>query len=62
MALFAYSSQTSGASAKVFRAQPGEFVVKFYKDKKHLAEANYFTDNKEDAIRTAKYVIDNWTK
>lgn len=62
MSLFAYSQQGKPMSAKVCRAQPDEYVVKFYSNGKHLTDANYFTDDKEDAINTAKYVVDNQNK
>ena len=42
-------------SAHVYRdSDTSEFVVKFYEGGVHLAEADYFTDDKEDAQGTAK--------
>jgi hypothetical protein len=32
----------------------GEYVVKFFKDGKHMTEADYYTDDKSDALMTAK--------
>lgn len=42
--------------AKVYRSE-GEFVVRFYDHATYLSEADYFTDNREDAVNTAEIQI-----
>lgn len=42
--------------AKVYRSE-GEFVVRFYDHATYLSEADYFTDNREDAVYTAEIQI-----
>lgn len=42
--------------AKVYRSE-GEFVVRFYDHATYLSEADYFTDNLEDAVNTAEIQI-----
>lgn len=34
-----------------------EFIVQMWSDGKHLKKSDYHTDDKEDAIRTAKSMI-----
>lgn len=36
----------------------GEYMVKFYIDGVHQSEADYFTDDKEDAIGTMHHWVD----
>lgn len=41
--------------AKVlFDSDLGEYCVKFYRHAQHVKEADYFTNDKADAIRTAQ--------
>lgn len=40
----------------------GEYKVKFHTDGKHLKDADYFTDEKDDAIGTAKHQIEKMNK
>jgi hypothetical protein len=47
--------KSSGITAKVFHsAEYEEFIVRFYDGKEHLADLDYFTDNREDALATAR--------
>jgi hypothetical protein len=50
------STQTGGKkTAKVYKdSETGEFVVKFYVDGKYQKDADYHTDDKQDAMDTAK--------
>lgn len=34
-----------------------EYVVKFYKDGVYQEEADYFTEDREDAVNTAKHFV-----
>lgn len=38
----------------------GEYVVRFFQDGEHLSEADYFTDDKADAIGTARASVDHF--
>ena len=53
--------KTIGTSpqAKVYKdSEWGEYVVKLYSlDGNHLAQGDYFTGDKEDAIETAKHMV-----
>ena len=42
--------------AKVYRSED-EFVVRFYDHATYLSEADYFTDDREDAVNTAEIQI-----
>lgn len=54
------SNTQTGRSATVYRdAEFNEYRVKFYQDGKHQTEADYHTDDKGDAQRTARTV---WAK
>jgi hypothetical protein len=47
--------KSSGISARVFHsAEYEEFIVRFYDGKEHFADLDYFTDNREDALATAR--------
>jgi hypothetical protein len=44
-----------GKTARIFHNKDlGEYTVRFYQNGKHIADADYFTDDKEDARSTAK--------
>jgi len=44
-----------GKTARIFfNKDLGEYTVRFYQNGKHMADADYFTDDKEDARSTAK--------
>ena len=44
-----------GKTARIFfNKDLGEYTVRFYQNGKHMADADYFTDDKEDARATAK--------
>lgn len=38
-----------------------EYIVRFYKDGVYMAESDYYTDDKEDALDTAKATLYAWT-
>ncbi len=40
-----------------FDANLSEYTVKFYDGKHHKKDADYFTDNENDAIETARITI-----
>ena len=42
--------------AKVYRSE-GEYIVRFYDHAIYLEEADYFTDDREDAVNTAEVQI-----
>lgn len=42
--------------AKVYRSDD-EYIVKFYSFGAYLRDADYFTDNREDAVNTAEIQI-----
>ena len=47
--------EANGKSARImFNRELGEYTVKFYLNGKHLADADYYTDDREDARQTAK--------
>jgi len=47
--------EATGKTARIFfNKDLGEYTVKFYQNGKHMADADYFTDDKEDARGTAK--------
>jgi hypothetical protein len=47
--------KSSGISAKIFFTTGYEdFNVRFYVGKHHLDNLDYFTDNREDALTTAR--------
>jgi hypothetical protein len=47
--------KSSGVIARVFHsAEYEEFTLRFYVGKDHLADLDYFTDNREDALATAR--------
>lgn len=39
---------------RVYRNEYGEYVVRLYDGSRHLREADYFTDDKADAIGTGE--------
>ena len=60
-----FNAQTADKTrtAKVYRdTQYNEFQVKFYDGSQLLQDATYFTDNKDDAINTAQYQLNAWSK
>lgn len=42
--------------AKIYRHED-EYIVRFYDHATYLSEADYFTDNREDAVNTAEIQI-----
>ena len=49
---------TTGKQAKVYGPNDyGEYVTRFYVNGKHMDASDYFTDDKQDAIDTARYHI-----
>jgi hypothetical protein len=47
--------KSSGVTARVFHsAEYEEFIVRFYDGKEHVVNMDYFTDNREDALVTAR--------
>ena len=42
--------------AKIYRSE-GEYIVRFYSHATYLSEADYFTDDREDAVNTAEIQI-----
>jgi hypothetical protein len=42
--------------AKIYRHED-EYIVRFYDHATYLEEADYFTDNREDAVNTAEIQI-----
>ena len=42
--------------AKVYRSE-GEYIVRFYDHASYQSEADYFTDDREDAINTAEIQV-----
>jgi hypothetical protein len=47
--------KSSGITARVFHsAEYEEYTVRFYVGKDHLADLDYFTDEREDALCTAR--------
>ena len=42
--------------AKVYRSE-GEYIVRFYDHATYREEADYFTDDREDAVNTAEIQI-----
>lgn len=58
--LTAYGNKDNSLQAVVYRdADTGEFIVKFYRDGRHQTEADYHTDDLEDADGTAQHFVDN---
>jgi hypothetical protein len=54
------SKPSKSISAKVkYEATSKEYVVQFYRNGAHLTQADYFTDDRQDAIDTANYTVDN---
>ena len=48
-------SNGHGLMTKIYyNAWTGEFITKFYRGGQHLPNADYFTNNREDAITTAE--------
>ncbi len=55
-----HHSEDGKDHAKVYKdSEWGEYRVKFHKNGKHLVNADYHTDDKEDAHGTAKYQVKN---
>jgi len=56
------TKQTTGnKTAKIYKdSDTGEFIVKFYVDGVYQKDADYFTDDREDALGTAKSEIKRW--
>ena len=49
--------------AKIFRdTDYNEFIVRFYKDNTLIKEADYFTDDREDAVGTAEAELKHMEK
>jgi hypothetical protein len=47
--------ESSGITAGVFFSEEcKEFTVRFYDGKEHVVNMDYFTDNREDALYTAR--------
>jgi hypothetical protein len=47
--------KSSGVIARVFHsAEYEEYTVRFYDGKEHVVDMDYFTDNREDALVTAR--------
>lgn len=46
----------------LFNPDYDEYVVKFYKEDVHQANADYFTDDKQDAVDTAKSTMYAWSE
>lgn len=59
----AEESGETGLTAKItFNREYNEYKVKFYRDGKYLPDADYFTNDKEDARGTAKMEMDRANK
>lgn len=60
-----FNAQTADKtrSAKVYRdTEYNEFQVKFYEGSQLMQNATYYTDDKTDAINTAEFQINAWSK
>lgn len=54
MRLISTINRSVGVKAKVFfNSEYEEYIVKFFSDNVHCENADYFTNDKEDAINTA---------
>lgn len=52
-------SQDTGKTAKVYRNPAfNEYQVKLFIDGKYYEPADYFTDDKEDSLDTARHMVD----
>lgn len=52
------SEGINNRTAKVYRnAEWGEYQVKFYQDGDYLPDADYHTDDKADALSTARQYV-----
>lgn len=60
------SEKINGKQTKVYGPNVhGEFVVKFYRNGEHMDASDYFTDDKDDALATARHAMDGekkWNK
>lgn len=56
MKRIAYLHSSIGHTAKVYdNSAYDEYVVKFYSpEREHYSHADYYTDNREDALETAR--------
>jgi len=53
-----YHSANREAAAKVYRsAEWEEYIVRFFRQGSELRDAAYHTDDKGDALNTAKYEV-----
>lgn len=61
--VFAAQTANKSHAAKVYRdTQYNEFQVKFYEGSQLMQNATYYTDDKTDAINTAQYQLNAWSK
>lgn len=59
MRLISTINRSVGVKAKVyFNSDFEEYIVKFYSDNVYHDNADYFTDDKDDALNTATLEID----
>jgi hypothetical protein len=57
-------SQNNGHVRRAYvskRNEWGEYRVKLYIDGKYQQNADYFTDDKGDAVQTARAMVERWT-